>query len=975
MLSFVDIFSLTAGELSPQMMGRTDHEKYYAGAASIFNMIVRPQGGATRRPGTDYVAKSKIQNTASRLRRFVFNTVQAYTIEFGTGYARFYMNDAQIAGGAGEVTTNGQFVANIAGWTDGSNGGAVAIWDPGNGGQAKLDTNPGTGLGIARLRQTLTGLTVGAIYKVTLTTTNGNGSINVGTALNGTDVGQTNFATAATTIWSFLATASTVFLQLVNQTATSVVLVGGISILGAVASVPYEIATPYVVLGDIKQLSFTQSADTLYCYHPKYPTQKMTRSAHASWSIDPIDWKDGPYLPVNTGNITLAPSVATGTGITIAAAPAAKAVTGAADNGAGLIRLLAVAHGFATGDPITVAGVNGTAEANGNWIAKVIDANHVDLPKSFFINAWTAGGTISANVFDPADVGRLVRIQHGSTWGYAKVTAFTDSHTVTADVVSAFGAATAQKAWRLGSWGAKPGYPYTGTFHQQRLAAGGNDNQPNGFFASVVGDFENQAPTATDGTVTDKNALNFVISDDQVNAIRALSAAGNAQAAQLGIFTSGSEQILQQQTTTAGLSPTNIQAYRETSYGTIANVEPQRVGKQVLFFNQAGRKLHAWTFDWTANGYEAPDLTELADHITWPGVAWHAYQKNPWSIDWVGLNDGSLIGITYRPQQKVFAWHRHQLGGNYYGGPPLVESGDVIPAPDGSYDELWLQVVRTINGQVVRTIEVMGRPFEKMQAEEAQYVDCALGLALTSLAATLTPGVAGGHTTPIAGDTVTFSAGAAVFNVGMIGSVIRASRGKALITAYTDAQHVQALVLTSMRNCEPQAAGTWTCTAPDTTLNLPHLPGETVRVFGDGADYGLFTADGTGLVTVDPGITTGVAGLPFDSEIVFMPFEPAHAMATATNGKLKRIDTLWLRLFETGGCSFGMLGNPLDDLETRNAADLMGQAAPLISRMERVKPSGSDDEDWQLVLRSVGAMPLTLLAVSARADVGEISNG
>jgi hypothetical protein len=838
MLSFVDIMSLGGGELSPQMKGRTDHEKYYSGAETLFNMIVRPQGGAMRRPGTLYVASSKVQSQPARIRRFIFNTVQAYMIEFGLGYARFYMNDGQIQNG-------------------------------------------------------------------------GN---------------------------------------------------------------PVEIVTPYTQASDLAVLSFTQSADTLYIFHPTLPTRKLTRSSHTVWGISVISWRDGPYLPVNTGNITLAPSATTGNAITIVAAPSAKAITGAADNGSGVIRLTVVGHGFANNDPVMVAGVGGTVEANGAWKITLVDADHFDLQNSTFVNAFTAGGTASANIFAATDVGRLVRIQHGSTWGYARITVFTNTFTVTATVVSAFGGATAQAAWRLGLWSDTTGYPYTGTFHQQRLSAGGCNFQPNNVIASVIGDFENQAPTATDGTVSDKNALNFVISDDQVNAVRWLSSAGNASAAQLGIGTAGAEQILQQQTTTAALSATNLQAYRETNLGSIAGVEPLRVGKQVLFANQNGRKVHAWTFDWTANGYIAPDLAELADHVTWPGIVGAAYQKNPWSICWYILSDGSLIGVTYRYEQKVIAWHRHQLGGNYYGGPPVVESIDTIPSADGSYDEVWLLVKRTINGQVARTLEVMARPFDKLPQEQAHYVDCALTLAQTYPNATLTPAPAAGKKTPIAGDTVTLSADADVFtNPGSLNSVVRCSRGKALITGYTDARHVQALILTSMRNCEPQASGAWSCTAPVTVLTLPHLPGETIEVMGDGANYGRnFVADGAGHITVDPGVTYAIAGLPWDGELTFMPFEPAHAMATATNGKIKRVDTLWLRFFETGGCSFGLKDGALDDLETRSAADVMGQAPPLISRPERVKPPGSSDEDWQITLKTVGPMPLTLLALSARADIGEI---
>ena len=74
-----------------------------------------------------------------------------------------------------------------------------------------------------------------------------------------------------------------------------------------------------------------------------------------------------------------------------------RAITGAADNGAGLIRITAVAHGFFTGDSITVASVGGVSNATGTWIITRIDADNFDLDGSTFAGAYTAGGTATGN--------------------------------------------------------------------------------------------------------------------------------------------------------------------------------------------------------------------------------------------------------------------------------------------------------------------------------------------------------------------------------------------------------------------------------------------------------------------------------------------------------------------------------------------------------------------------------------------------
>jgi hypothetical protein len=76
------------------------------------------------------------------------------------------------------------------------------------------------------------------------------------------------------------------------------------------------------------------------------------------------------------------------------------AVSGAADNGFGLIRLTTAAHGRATNEGVTVAGVAGTVEANGPWFVTVVDSTHLDLIGSTFANTYSSGGTVTPGNID-----------------------------------------------------------------------------------------------------------------------------------------------------------------------------------------------------------------------------------------------------------------------------------------------------------------------------------------------------------------------------------------------------------------------------------------------------------------------------------------------------------------------------------------------------------------------------------------------
>jgi hypothetical protein len=78
---------------------------------------------------------------------------------------------------------------------------------------------------------------------------------------------------------------------------------------------------------------------------------------------------------------------------------AALTITGAANNGSGLIRLtVGSTSTFATSQVKTVSDVVGTTEANGTWTITVVDATHIDLQGSTFTNGYASGGTIGGGV-------------------------------------------------------------------------------------------------------------------------------------------------------------------------------------------------------------------------------------------------------------------------------------------------------------------------------------------------------------------------------------------------------------------------------------------------------------------------------------------------------------------------------------------------------------------------------------------------
>ena len=95
--------NFTAGQLSPRLHGRVDINKYNNGLKTQKNAYSLPHGGVVRRGGFRYIAGVKTNSKKVRLVRFEFSVTQAYIIEFGDEYVRFYKDNGQIQSGGSAV--------------------------------------------------------------------------------------------------------------------------------------------------------------------------------------------------------------------------------------------------------------------------------------------------------------------------------------------------------------------------------------------------------------------------------------------------------------------------------------------------------------------------------------------------------------------------------------------------------------------------------------------------------------------------------------------------------------------------------------------------------------------------------------------------------------------------------------------------------------------------------------------------------
>lgn len=342
--------------------------------------------------------------------------------------------------------------------------------------------------------------------------------------------------------------------------------------------------------------------------------------------------------------------------------------------------------------------------------------------------------------FQTTDVGRLIRWKDAAgNWTWLTITARTSTTVVTVTVSGPDASAgTATVNWRLGVWSDTTGWPITGTFFQDRLGLGGASSYPDRVDLTKTGGYSDTfllfAPTEVDGTVSDDNAISAALPSKQVNRIQWMA----ADVTGLIIGTTGQEWTLRASSANEVLTPSNKKPDPISSTRS-AYIQPVLAESGLIFVQKARRKIFDMIYSFDLDRLKPRDVSILAEHITKNQITSLAYQQEPINTVWAVRNDGVLLGMTYYPDEKVFAWHRHILGGVFSTGDAVVESISVIPSSDGSRDELSLIVKRTINGSTRRYIEYMTRYYEDdIDIQDAFQVDCGLtyDLPITVTAAT-----------------------------------------------------------------------------------------------------------------------------------------------------------------------------------------------------------------------------------------------
>ena len=328
-----------------------------------------------------------------------------------------------------------------------------------------------------------------------------------------------------------------------------------------------------------------------------------------------------------------------------------------------------------------------------NITSTTLTTTHHTVGTGRALTASSTTGINSNTGFQTTDIGRIVRFRDG----YGKITGRTSTTVVTWQVIEDTGSASSSTDWSLGSFSDTTGHPSCVTFFEQRLVFAATLSQPQTIFFSKSGDYENMDENRG-GTIADDDAIIYTIASNQVNAIRFMTATRT-----LIIGTAGGEFAVSGGGTDNAITPTNILIKKQSNNGA-ANVDALAVGNATIFLQRAKRKLRELAYNFDVDGYVAPDLTILAEHISETGFKQLSYQQEPNQVIWCARNDGQLVGLTYQREQQVVAFHRHIFGGVFGSGNSVCESVATIPTDDSEY-QTYVIVKRTINSVTRRYVE------------------------------------------------------------------------------------------------------------------------------------------------------------------------------------------------------------------------------------------------------------------------------
>lgn len=924
--------SFAGGEISENMYGRQDDQKYQTGLARCLNFIVLPQGPVQNRPGFSFVRAAKYSDRPVRLIPFRFNNKQTMIIELGDKYARFHTLGATLLGEDGEpyeietpwaaddlfslhyVQSNDvlTFVHNsyppkelkrysLTDWRVETPNFGLKLGTPAN---VKAERKTEAASDSNADKYTFQ-------YKVSALNSD---KTEEGAASEAVSVTANLYATGTTVQVSWDAVPDATFYRVYKNQGGLYGYIGDTEELSIIDDgidpktdiTPRRLDDVFQTASGIKDVT-VESGGSGYVYHDRGIQISAGFNASRPTKRESCSLGKGQGAPADTlKKLNYTPSSATSgepiwqrtshSSSNYPAYPDAEAIKAAALERIELVDLSGPGSGGELSVEFDVSysrnRVDSSSDSGGSdyyssttvriksitvktpgsrYVSPAIRA-YWTLSVLVFVTAHrytyeigvqTSGITLSVSDTTGSGAELVPVVQNGVITDVIIKSSGQNYTDPTISVVSDTGSGAVLKA-EVDVGG---NYPSAVGYFEQRKCFAGMSSDPQSFVMTCTGsetDMSYSLPYKDDDQVYARLASN------EFDGIEHIVSLG-----QMLLLTSGSVAVISTKNDDA-ITPDSVNAVVQSSVGA-STVRPLVVNNVVLYVGSQGGHVWELGYQYEKGGYIPGDLSLRSTHLfDFKDIVDSAQSRSPQPIMWFVSTDGSLLGLTYIPEQAIGAWHQHTTDGTFESCASVIEDGE---------DHLYCVVRREINGQVVRYIERMNtRKIERL--ENAIFVDCA-------------GQYVGPETTEISG--------------------------------------------------------------------LTWLEGKNVSILADGAvrPQQLVT---NGKITLDSPASIVQVGLPYTSDIKTLPVTiqtPGYGSANTKN-----VSRAFLRLKDSSGVFAGPSFDEADLVEHKQrTTEQPGQPPALVSGIVDLQLYGKWSDSGSICLRQSNPLPLEVLSLTLEVSV------
>ncbi len=427
----------------------------------------------------------------------------------------------------------------------------------------------------------------------------------------------------------------------------------------------YTLAAPYL---GTDLLNYAQSNDVMTITNTAYQTRELRRLGVANWQFTPVGFSVTLAAPGGVSAVATIPTATNPTTQTYVVTAVAA-------------------------DLVTQSAASAVAAAS----------NNLSIAGNFNTISWTnVSGAARYYVY------RL----RGGVYGYIGQTtglSLVDDN-ITPDTVTTPPTSTITLNAGAGD------YPAAVTYYERRRWFGGTTLKPQNFWATRSGT-ENNLTSSVPSQADD--ALELRIASQQQQSIRHLVALQDVVA----LTASGEHRIFADGGPVVSLDTISIKPQGATGANL---VQPALANDRALYVQAQGSYVRELAFDPSGLGrFTSENVSIMAPHL-FDGytIVDLAYCRAPVPVLWALRSDGVLLGMTHMPEQQVYGWHRHVLGGHDENDQPFVES--ICSIPEDNEDVLYLAVRRRLDGGYYNVNIERLTPRHFIDQSSAYFADCGL---------------------------------------------------------------------------------------------------------------------------------------------------------------------------------------------------------------------------------------------------------